>query len=343
MTKKTSTALFTAQLLTGVVAVAAAYALKPRPAKRNQIVVITGASRGLGLALAERFGRAGAKLVLASRDLDELIRARNLLVECKAVQSHDDVLLIPADLTDHNQAINLIDHAIDHFGRIDILINNAGIIEVGPVQNQPLEAYQRAMDTNFFAALHTIHAALPHLLRRKKSAGDAAIVNIASIGGKFSMPHLLPYNASKFALVGFSEGLHAELRHKGIRVTTVCPGLMRTGGETHARYVGQIEKERRWFQLAARTPILAASVKCAADRIFQAVAAGRAEITITPQAWLAARLVGLAPNATQYLASLANHLILPNPTPTNQLTLRFNLSSSQLYRNSQEEEISYPS
>jgi NAD(P)-dependent dehydrogenase (short-subunit alcohol dehydrogenase family) len=343
MKKKTSTALFTARLLTGVVAAAAAYALKPRPAKRKQVVVITGASRGLGLALAERFGRAGAKLVLASRDLDELIRARSLLVERHAVQSHDDVLVIPADLTDHNQAINLIDHAIDHFGRIDVLINNAGVIEVGPVQNQPLEAYRRAMDTNFFAALHTIHAALPHLLRRDRSAGDAAIVNIASIGGKFSMPHLLPYNASKFALVGFSEGLHAELRHKGIRVTTVCPGLMRTGGEAHAHYVGQIEKERRWFQLAARTPIVAASVKHAADRIFQAVAAGRAEITITPQAWLAARLAGLAPNATQYLASLANHLVLPNPAPTNQLTLRFNLSSSDLYRNSQEEEIGNPS
>jgi NAD(P)-dependent dehydrogenase (short-subunit alcohol dehydrogenase family) len=343
MTKKTSTALFTAQLLTGVVAAAAAYALKPRPAKRSQVVVITGASRGLGLALAERFGRAGAKLVLASRDLDELIRARNLLVERQAVQSHDDVLIIPVDLTDYNQAFNLIDHAVDHFGRIDVLINNAGIIEVGPVQNQPLDAYRRAMDTNFFAALHTIHAALPHMLRRERSAGDAAIVNIASIGGKFSMPHLLPYNASKFALVGFSEGLHAELRHKGVRVTTVCPGLMRTGGEAHAHYVGQIEKERRWFQLAARTPILAASVKHAADRIFQAVAAGRAEITITPQAWLAARLAGLAPNTTQYLASLANHLILPDPAPTNQLTLRFNLSSRDLYRNSQEEEIGNPS
>src|SRR5580704_8760240 len=136
MKKKTSTALFTAQLLTGLVAAAAAYALKPRPAKRNQVVVITGASRGLGLALAERFGRAGAKLVLASRDLDELIRARNLLVERQAVQSPDDVLLIPVDLTDHTQAINLIDHALGHFGRIDVLINNAGIIEVGPVQNQ---------------------------------------------------------------------------------------------------------------------------------------------------------------------------------------------------------------
>ena len=157
------------------------------------------------------------------------------------------------------------------------------------------------------------------------------------------MPHLPPTTPANSPWSASPKAFHAELRHKGVRVTTVCPGLMRTGGEAHAHYVGQIEKERRWFQLAARTPILAASVKYAADRIFQAVAAGRAEITITPQAWLAARLAGLAPNTTQYLASLANHLILPNPAPTNQLTLRFNLSSRDLHRNSQEEEISYPS
>jgi short-subunit dehydrogenase len=222
----------------------------------------------------------------------------------------------------------LIDHAVSHFGRIDILINNAGIIEVGPVENQPIAAYRRAMATNFFAALHTTHAALPHLLRHNPIHGDAAIVNIASIGGKFAMPHLLPYVASKFALVGFSEGLHAELRHKGIRVTTVCPGLMRTGGEVHADYTGQTKKEERWFTLAARTPILAASVRHAANKIYNAVAAGRAEITITPQAWLAARVAGIAPATTQYLASLANHLLLPAPSPSDQLNLGFTLKVS---------------
>ena len=142
------------------------------------------------------------------------------------------------------------------------------------------------------------------------------------------MPHMLPYVASKFALVGFSEGLHAELRHKGIRVTTVCPGLMRTGGEVHAHYTGQTKREQRWFTLAARTPILAASVRHAANKIYNAVAAGRAEITITPQAWLAARVAGLAPETTQYLASLANQLLLPAPSTTDQLNLGFTLKVS---------------
>src|SRR5438270_13793308 len=129
------------------------------------------------------------------------------------------------------------------------------------------------MATNFSAAAHTTRAAMPHMLRRGRVAGKGgSIVNITSIGGKFAMPHLLPYVPSKFALVGFSEGLHAELRHKGVRVTTVCPGLMRTGGEAHAGFTGQTKKEQRWFTLAARTPILTASVRHAANKIYNAVA-----------------------------------------------------------------------
>ena len=330
--KNSRATLQTAQILTGIIAAAAAYALLPRSTKRNrkeQIVLITGGSRGLGLALAERYGRDGAKLILAARDVDELAAARLTLLQRNAVLSPDDVLLIPADLTDPTQATSLIEHAIAHFGRIDVLINNAGIIEVGPVENQPIVAYRRAMATNFFAALHTTHAALPHMLRQGEATGNGgSIVNIASIGGKFAMPHLLPYVASKFALVGFSEGLHAELRHKGIRVTTVCPGLMRTGGETNARYIGQAKKEERWFALAAKTPVLAASVTSAANKIFHAVATGRAEITITPQAWLAARLSGIAPATTQYLASLANQYLLPAPSTIEQLALGFTLKVS---------------
>jgi NAD(P)-dependent dehydrogenase (short-subunit alcohol dehydrogenase family) len=293
----------------------------------GQIVVITGGSRGLGLALAERYARAGAKLVLAARSRAELERARETLLERNAIRSTEDALLIPCDLTDAAQATTLIEHAIDHFGRIDVLINNAGIIEVGPVEDQPLAAYRRAMATNFFAALYTTHAALPHLLNRRRGHGDAAIVNIASIGGKFAMPHMLPYVASKFALVGFSEGLHAELRHKAIRVTTVCPGLMRTGGEVNAQYTGRVAKEKLWFTLAAKAPVIAASVRRAADNIYNAVAAGRAEITITPQAWLAARASGIAPGATQYLASLANQYLLPSPA-TDQPTVAFTLKVS---------------
>jgi hypothetical protein len=160
----------------------------------------------------------------------------------------------------------------------------------------------------------------------------ASIVNIASIGGKVPVPHLLPYVASKFALVGFSQGLHAELRHKGVRVTTVCPGLMRTGSHVHARFVGDEQKESRWFTLAATTPVVAASVRHAANRIYSAVAAGRAEITITPQAWFAARIAGAAPATTQFVAALANEYLLPDSPVSNQLPLRFNLRTLDPHR-----------
>ena len=320
--KKSSNTLYSAQILAGITAAAAAWLLLPRkrPNRSRQVVVITGGSRGLGLALAHRFGHAGDQLVLNARNQTELEQARDMLMDQGSVQSAGDVLLVAADLTDPGQAANLIDRAFQHFGRIDVLINNAGIIEVGPIENQPLEAFTRAMDTNFYAALHTILTALPRLLEQEKRNGRrASIVNISSIGGKIPVPHLLPYVASKFALTGFSEGLHAELRLKGIRVTTVCPGLMRTGSSIQAQFTGNAAKEYRWFALGATTPGLAATTHHAADRIFHAAEAGCAEITITPQAWLAARIVGVAPSTSQVIAALASQYLLPDapghPTP----------------------------
>ncbi len=286
-----------------------AYLFLPRTLKAGKVILITGGSRGLGLALAHRFGKAGSKLVLAARNQDELELARHLLLHSGSVAHEDDILLVSCDVTDRNQAAGLVDMAIRTFGRLDILINNAGIIEVGPVEDQAIETYRKTMETNFFAALYTSQAAMPHMLARR----SGNIVNIASLGGKIAVPHMLPYSAAKFALVGYSEGLHAELRGKGVRVTTVCPGLMRTGGEVHAKFSGQKDKEERWFQLAATTPLLTASADYAAKKILNAVAEGRAEITITPQAWLAARFAGIAPETTQIVNSLVNDYLLPAP------------------------------
>jgi short-subunit dehydrogenase len=282
---------------------------RPARLRAGQVAIITGGSSGLGLALAHRFGRAGLKLVLAARGSDQLEQAKRELLAAGSVAHENDVLLFAGDLSERQFAPFLIEAALQTFGSLDVLINNAGIIEVGPVENQPLEAYQHAMAVNFFAAVYTSHAALPHFLRSKAGM----IVNISSIGGKFAVPHLLPYVASKFALTGFSEGLHSEVRGKGIRVTTVCPGLMRTGGESHARFRGQVDKEKEWFQTSAQTPILSASAQSAASQIFNAVNHGRAEITITPQAWLAARFNGIAPGTTQAVCSLINTYLLPAP------------------------------
>jgi NAD(P)-dependent dehydrogenase (short-subunit alcohol dehydrogenase family) len=305
---------YTLPILATTLVAAVAYAFIPSPKRfhNGQVAIITGGSRGLGLAIARQFGRAGLKLVLCARHEEDLELARHQLLHAGDVPNEDDILLVAADLTDPNQAAGLIDSTIRAFGRLDLLINNAGIIEVGPFENQPLEAFERAMQTNFFAALYTIKAALPYLLNPPHRS-HRGIVNIASIGGKIPVPHLLPYVASKFALTGFSEGLHIELRQQGVNVTTVCPGLMRTGGEQHAHFAGQQEKEERWFKFSAKTPGLSANVDHAAHRIYNAAQAGRAEITITPQAWLAARIVGLAPETSQLLASFANKYLLPAP------------------------------
>ena len=280
----------------------------PRP-----VIVITGSSRGLGLAIATRFAQNPVRLVLASRNMAELQQAQITLITQYAHLRPEDFHLVAADLSKPEEAQRLIDEAIARFGRIDVLVNNAGIIDVGPIESQTLEIFERTMQVNFFAALYTTWAALPYMRKQQPLSGNhrASIVNIASIGGKIAVPHMLPYTAAKFALVGFSEGLHAELRHKGIRVTTVCPGLMRTGGEDHVNIVGDVEFERRWFTMAAKTPGLAVSTRYAANKIFHAVAAGRAEITISPQAWLAARIAGVFPETLQHANALTNHHILP--------------------------------
>jgi NAD(P)-dependent dehydrogenase (short-subunit alcohol dehydrogenase family) len=278
------------------------------------VIVVTGGSRGLGLAIANRFAASPAKLVLCSRNLAELQQAQATLLAKHPNLRPEDFYLIAADLAKPDECRRLIAETIARFGRIDLLVNNAGIIEVGPIESQPIEAFERAMQVNFLAALYTTWEALPHMRTQTPLPGwprRAAIVNVASIGGKIAVPHMLPYSAAKFALVGFSEGLHAELRGKGILVTTVCPGLMRTGGESHAQFVGDIQAEKKWFMFAAKTPGVAVTTEYAANRIYAAVSLGRAEITISPQAFLAARFGGVFPETLQFTNALTNEYILP--------------------------------
>ncbi len=201
--------------------------------------------------------------------------------------------------------------ACAHFGGIDVLVNNAGIIMVGPLESQTLDSFHEAMNVNFFGALHATLAVLPQMLER----GEGAIVNIGSIGGKVAFPHLLPYVASKFAITGWSQGLRAELAGKGIRVTTVSPGIMRTGSHIQARFTGNQEQEYRWFGTAATLPGTATDATSAARKIVRALAAGSAEISIGLQAIIAARLSNVAPELTATLLSLANASL---PSPPNE-------------------------
>lgn len=273
---------------------------------RDKVVIITGGSRGLGLALAEELGRAGANLALSARDAEELERARSLLLRRDCVNNAEDVLLVAADLRTFEEAERLIANTTRRFGRIDVLINNAGIISVSPVENQTLEDFRDAMDANFFSGLHYTLAVFPEMLARN----SGSIVNITSIGGKVAVPHLLPYVASKFATVGLSEGLSAELRAKGIQVTTVCPGLMRTGSHLNAYFKGKAAREYSWFSIGAAFAGLSASAQSAARKIVRAIVSGTREIAITQQAILAARLCNLMPTMTSRLLQAANPALL---------------------------------
>jgi len=301
-------------------AVLIARALRTKPVPENAVVLVTGGSRGFGFAIASRFAKKPVRFVLAARNRAELERAQADLIAQHPHLTPQHFYLVAADLSVRAECERLVRETIAHFGRIDVLINVAGIIQVGPIEVQTVENFERTMRLNFFTAVNIIWAALPHMRTQVPLLGwdrRAAIVNIASIGGKVAVPHMLPYSASKFALVGFSEGLHAELRHKGIRVTTVCPGLIRTGGEDHAEFLGDAEAEKRWFNLGAKTPLVSVSASHAACCVYSAVANGRAEITISPQAWILARKAGVFPETMQHASALANRYVLPQPPGAN--------------------------
>ena len=155
-----------------------------------------------------------------------------------------------------------------------------------------------------------------------RSQGHGRIVTIASIGGKLSVPHLLPYSTAKFAAVGFSEGLRAELGSGPVTVTTVVPGLMRTGSHEQARFTGQAGKEFTWFALGASLPLLSMDAERAARQIIGAIRRRRAEIILTPAGQLVSRLAGIAPGLTGVVLHLTQQLALPAPGghPDNQGT-----------------------
>ena len=278
------------------------------------MILITGSSRGLGFAIASRFAERPVKLVLTARSLHELQEAQRSLLEKHPHLSADDFHLVSADLAKPEDCQRLVNEAFARFGRIDVLVNNAGIIEVGPLEAITADMFEHTMRVDFLGAMQTTWAALPRLMKQTPAPGwkqRATLVNISSIGGKMAVPHMLPYTAAKFALTGFSEGLYAELKGKGIHVLTVCPGLMRTGGEDHAHFHGNVAAEEAWFKFCAKTPGISTTPEHAARKVFNGVAQNRTEITITPQAYLGTRYAGLFPAGLQWLNRLTNDFLLP--------------------------------
>ena len=266
-------------------------------------VVITGGSRGLGLIMARLLADEGALVTILARDQEELDRAAQDIAP-----GGSDLLAFRCDVTDRQQVENTLRRVIEHRGRIDVLINNAGIIQVGPVEHMKLEDFEDAMKVHMWGPLYAMQAVIPHMKRE----GEGRIVNIASIGGKIAVPHLLPYVTSKFALVGLSDGMRAELAKDNIHVTTVAPGLMRTGSPYNALFKGDREKEFALFMLLGTLPLSAMSAKKAARQIIEACRNRQPELTTTIQARLAIVASTLFPGLFARALQIAVRL-LPGP------------------------------
>lgn len=287
---------------------------------KGKVVLITGGSRGLGLVMARMLAREGARLAIFARESDELERAHEELAA-----RTEDVLALTCDVTDRLAVETAVRLVVDRLGPIDVLINNAGVIQVGPMETMTLDDYEEAMKTHFWAPLFTTLAVLPEMRARR----EGRIVNISSIGGKVSVPHLLPYSASKFALTGLSEGLRAELLKDNIFVTTACPGLMRTGSPRNAIFKGQHRAEYAWFSISDSLPFTSTSAESAAERILKACRRGEAEVVVTPQAKLAARVAGIFPGFVSNVLGLVN-AVLPAPGGVGAFRVRGEDSESAL-------------
>jgi NAD(P)-dependent dehydrogenase (short-subunit alcohol dehydrogenase family) len=301
----TSRAAIAAGVVTGAsLALCAAGLVARSRARRHsfegQTVLITGGSRGLGLVLARQFAAEGAHVAILARGGAALADAAQ---ELRA--SGADIDAFEADISNRAEAERAVQRLISRWGRIDVLVNNAGQILSAPQQHVTVEDFERSMGVHFYGPLHLIRAAVPHMRRQ----GGGRIVNIASIGGKVAIPHLLPYCASKFALVGLSDGLRAELARDRIAVTTILPGLMRTGSHLNARFRGHHRREFAWFALADALPLTSMDVDRAAAKIIEATREKRARLIVSVQAKTLAWLDAMAPGLVASAMATANRVL----------------------------------
>jgi NAD(P)-dependent dehydrogenase (short-subunit alcohol dehydrogenase family) len=279
---------------------------------RGRTVIIAGASRGLGFVLARQLMELGADVTICARD-GERLDAAAIKLRRHAAELDERTDRAPCgklttaacDIRDPRQAVQLAGAVLDRRGEIDVLINVAGIMSVGPFDAMTLDDFRAAMETNCWGHLNTIQAVLPAMRLR----GWGRICNVASIGGKRAVPHMLPYDASKFALVGLSTGLRTELAKDGILVTTVCPGLMRTGSPRNADFKGRHREEYAWFSIGDGLPLVSMSAESAARKILAACRNGDAEAMIVGPGNFASLLSTLAPNVTAEILMLVDRLL----------------------------------
>jgi len=191
----------------------------------GKAAIVTGASKGIGYAIAESFARAGANVLMCARNAAEIEKA------AAALNGLGDgkVVGIPCDLRQYEEARKLIQKAVDEFDRVDILINNAGVGHFAPIEEITVEQWQQILETNLSGVFYACREAIPHMKRQ----GSGWIINIASLAGKNPFVGGSAYNASKFGLVGFSEAMMLDVRQHGIRVNYIMPGSVATHFDGH--------------------------------------------------------------------------------------------------------------
>jgi NAD(P)-dependent dehydrogenase (short-subunit alcohol dehydrogenase family) len=272
----------------------------PSGREARQNVMIVGASRGLGLDLARTYAARGAQLALCARDELEVARAHAELTDGGA-----RALSAVCDATQPLAMQAFVEAALAEFQHIDVLITCAATIQVGPLEVMTQHDFEEALAQIFWSTYHPTMAVLPHMRSRRRGR----LVHVTSFGGKLAVPHMAPYCTAKFAATGFSAALRSELAKDGIHVTTVAPGLLRTGAQVNAPFKGQREKEYLWFSAGVALPLLSLSSERAARRIVRAVERNVPETTLTLGVRLAVIAQALAPTAFSRLLALENRLL----------------------------------
>ncbi len=235
---------------------------------KDKVVVVTGGSSGIGKALAGVFGENGAKVVITGRDETRLQAAA-----AELQQKGIDCLPVCCDVADEAQVKNMADTCVAAYGKIDILINNAGISMRALFETLDLQVMHKLMDTNFFGAVNATKHCLPHIIRQKGS-----VVGVSSIAGYRGLPGRAGYSASKFALQGFLEVLRTEMLYKGVHVLIACPGFVSTEIRKHAlTYDGSEQAE------TPRDEQKMMSAETCAKHIYRATLKRRSHLVLTFQ------------------------------------------------------------
>lgn len=280
------------------------------------MAVVTGGGRGLGLAITRELVARGCRVAICGRDGEIIDQATHQLRADGA-----DVFGMSCDASDPAQVSRFIAAVLGHYGRVDILINNAGQCFVGPAAELEVEDLRSALQNIFWSQAHPTLALLPHL----RGAGSGRIANITSFAGKVPLVHQAAYVAGKFAATGWSEALSAELAKDGIHVSTIAPPPIRNGAPLHVHYNGRKEKEFRWFAWCLSSPLTSTTAERTARVVVDAVEHGDRERHVTVSCWLLSRLHGAFPTWMARALALVDRL-MPPPAAAGQ-TERMQLGS----------------